>query len=187
MKNNSKKLNDLDEIIHICEKYEKIRKCNAYGYIYYSSNIIEICNKLKAMGLNWGDKLTTSNHFYVAKFECMANPATDYIPTDPDEFYVHWDNGNIGRLQFTTIDYWGYLGDEWREFKNTLKSYNPVDWDDLNNHMVFKIEDGKRLMNDYKDICKETQEKINTKIKTSVKALIIEKKKKELEELMKDD
>lgn len=175
------KMSNLDEIIKICKKFEEIRKSCRYGYGAAPMQIIETCNKLKAMELNWGDDLVTHSDFHISDHYYISNSSTGYTPTD--KYYIHWDNGNIGRLQFVNTDYWGYIADEWREFNETLRSYNAVDWDPLNDHIIFKIEDGKRLMNDYQNILKDTQQKIENKIK----AVKIEKKKKELEELMKDD
>lgn len=80
-------------------------------------------------------------------------------------YYIHWDNGNIGAYQFTEReDVYREIQEEYKEFKNRLMSYNPVDWDDYNNHIIFDIENGKKLIEDYKDILAETREKIKAKM-----------------------
>lgn len=45
--------------------------------------------------------------------------------------------------------------------------------------MIFDIENGKQLMNDYKDICYEIQNKMNDKIKSRK----IEIKRREIEKI----
>lgn len=174
----------LDEIIKICEDYEEVRRTNIYTFGSVN-DLIEVCYKLKALGLNWGDKLIPCKDFRVVKKYYLTNSATKFIP-EKDKYYVEWDNGNIGRLQFTTQAYYNLVTDEWHEFEAKLMSYNPVDYDPLNNHMVFEVKDGKRLMHDYFDICREYQEKVNEKIKSKrieIKRQEIKKLQRELDSL----
>ena len=145
----------VDKALKICRDYQELCNNKPYGYSYYPSDLIATCEKLKAFGLEWGDTLTCED-FRITKGDYyITNSATKYKP-DPDAYYVHWDNGNIGQLQFVQehIFYDGY-----NEFLEKLRSYNPVDWDPLNDHIIYDIENGKRVMADYKDIVKETRQK----------------------------
>ena len=56
---------------------------------------------------------------------------------------------------FGTIDSIDYPSTDiiWKEFKDTLLSYNPLDWDDMNFNYVYSEEDGVRL---YKDFAETT-------------------------------
>lgn len=170
----------LDEIINICKEYEEVRKSSIYNFGCID-DLIDICEKLKALGYEWGDRLIPPypyDHFRIGKNIYIANSNTHFV-LDKNKYYVQWDNGNVGRLQFVTYEYYHYVTDEWHEFEAILKSYNPVDFDDLNTNMIFEIEDGKRLMQDYPDICKKIEGKMRKKIDSKK----IELKRQELKEL----
>lgn len=157
---------------------EIIEEGGKLGYGYDLNSIIEICDKLKAFGYNWGDKWRVPYDFRVRKNYYITNSATHY-KQDKEKYYVEWDNGNVGRLQFVSWDYYEAVIDEWNEFLDTLKSYNPVDYDPLNCHIIYDVENGKKVMADYDRICEKTRKKINKKIEK----IRIEELKKQLEEL----
>ena len=173
---------DLDRIISVCKEYKNILDARGryYGYGNTPNDIISTCEKLKALGYKWGDILP-GNHFRMSKKYYLSNSATQYQPEE-DTYYIEWDNGNVGRLQFVSDTYWHYVGDEWEEFLNEMRSYNPVDYDPLNCHIIYGIENGKKVIADYNDICNRTQEKMRQKIR----AVQIEQKKKELEKLLSE-
>lgn len=90
-----------------------------------------------------------------------------------------------GRLAFVDGQYYYYIDNEWEEFINVLKSYNPIDYDEINNDYIYGLENGKRLINDYDEILKNFKERISRKIKefdTAKKREQLEKLKKELGE-----
>lgn len=174
------KKRSIEEVIKICEAYEEVRKESPYS-AYTAHDLLEICDKMKALGLEWGDKFNIPTDFRMTKRYYLTNSATHYQPAD-NTYYIEWDNGNVGRLQFVSLEYYGDIEPEWNEFLSKLKSYNPVDYDPLNCHMIFNIKDGKNLMRDYKKICDEICSNIDKKLK--LKRLI--KMQKEVEELQKD-
>lgn len=113
----------------------------------------------------------------VCKRYSLTNSATYYKHNNEDSIVV-WSESR-GRLAFVGSNYWWDIADEWEEFMNILKSYNPLGYDEINNNFVFDIENGKRLINNYKNIIDDLQKKINKK----VKMVQLEEKKKELEKL----
>jgi len=176
---------DLDSVIKICEQFKKVIELTKWreGYGNTPSELIYAAEKLKALGLEWGDRIQYRD-FRIRKNYYITNSATGYKP-NKEEFYIEWDNGNVGRLQFVRQDYWFAVENEWNDFLSALRSYDPVDYDPLNCHMVFEVENGKRLIKDYPNICKETQQKMNKKINV-VRLEEMGKKYKELLEEVRD-
>lgn len=113
----------------------------------------------------------------VGKGYHLTNSATKYEQNKIDSLVI-WHEP-CGRLAFTSSEYWHDIEDEWKEFINILMSYNPLDYDEINDNYIYDIENGKKLINDYKDIVNDLEKKINKKIKM----VQLEKKKKELERL----
>lgn len=74
-------------------------------------------------------------------------------------------------------EYWSDIEDELQELKNVLKSYNPLDYDELNEDYIYDIENGKRLIADYDKIVSDFWNKVDKKIK-DVK---LERKREQLE------
>lgn len=185
MNNDNSKIT-LDSVIKICNQFEKIMEPTRFccGYGNTPSSLIDAAEKLKALGLEWGAKIEYPD-FRIRKNYYMTNSATGYKP-NKDEYYIEWDNGNVGRLQFVRQDYWFAVEDEWADFLSVLKSYDPVDYDPLNCHMVFEVENGKRLIKDYPEICKETRQRMNKKI-NSIRLKEMEKQYKALLEEVSED
>lgn len=52
---------------------------------------------------------------------------------------VYWSESS-GRLAFIDNMYWFDIEDEWNEFMNILKSYNPLDYDEINNNYIYDLE-----------------------------------------------
>lgn len=157
---------NLDEVIKQIEEYQILEK-EAQGFRYntqYSDSLLTSCQKLKAMGLEWGDKIDIPYHFILTRKYYLTNSKTHY-KSAKDEWFVVWDNGNVGRLQFVSDKYWSLVGEEWRDFYNEMLSFSPLDYDPLNDHIIYNIENGKKAMANYKDLCKRTQEAMNKKIK----------------------
>lgn len=171
---------NLDKIIKICKQYEDI--CHDAPWSYSSSprSMIEYCEKLQCLGWEFGEDVKFRD-FYIRKTTYLTNSETHY-KFDDSQYYIIWDNGNVGRLQFTSQCYWYDVEQEWREFWWKLLSYGPLDYDPHNCRMIFDIEHGKKLIEDYPQICKETCEKMNAKI-AKVK---LAKAKEEYEKLLKE-
>lgn len=143
---------------------------------YSVDNTLDECDRLEALGEKWGYKIPYD--FKVKKKPRIANSST-YYEFDENEYYVVWDNGNIGRLQFVSENYYDDVTEEWQQFLAELDSYEPLDSDPYNCRKIYSIENGKRLMNDYADICERTREAMQEKIKKAK----VEKLKRQLEEL----
>ena len=171
---------NLDKIIKICKQYEEICCEARCGYSSSPKSMIEYCEKLKCLGLEFGESVNYPD-FTIIKKPYITNSATGF-KYDPDQYYIVWDNGNVGRLQFISQSYWYDVEQEWQEFRQKLLSYEPLDYGPQNCHMIFDIEHGKKLIDDYPQICKETREKMNAKI-AKVK---LAKAKEEYEKLLKE-
>lgn len=116
----------------------------------------------------------------VGKKYNLTNSTTKYMQNGTDSIVI-WSE-SCGRLAFVSDHYWWAINDEWDEFMNVLKSYNPLDYDGINNTYIYDVEHGKKLMCDYDDIIKNFTMKIDKKIRE----IDFENKKKELERLQKE-
>lgn len=154
---------DISEVRKLMQQVITIKANMPYNYGLHERDIIDTCDKLEALGRKWGEAVCP-NDFRIVKEYYICNSSTGYQPKD-DTWYVIWDNGNIGRLQFVSDTHYYDVQDEWEEFKNRLLSYNPLDYDKMNDFNVYDIENGKRLMADYQQICDETLAKMKDKIK----------------------
>ena len=67
-----------------------------YGYGYEAEQIITNCDILDAMGWEFGHQLSYDD-FRIRKGYYITNNGTGHKPNN-DEWYVEWDNGNVGRL-----------------------------------------------------------------------------------------
>lgn len=110
----------------------------------------------------------------------LTNSTTKYEQNGQDNIVI-WSE-SCGRLAFVNRDYWWDIEDEWNDFMNVLKSYNPLDYDEINNNYIYDVEHGKKLINDYDKIVHDFMDKANKKIKEVQFA----NKKKELERLQKE-
>lgn len=164
----------------IIATYNELIQDVPYGYSKYPSDLLVICDKLEALGFEWGDNLSFVD-FYIRKGDYhLTNSATHY-KLDKDTFYIHWDNGNIGKYQFVSDSGYWHVDDEWNEFKERLMSYEPLDYDPLNCHIIYDIEHGKKLLRDYKGICAEIEKKMQIKVTQAE----IDAKRKDIEKLEK--
>ena len=171
---------NLKEATKICNEYYNLTRNNVYG-TYAPYEMMSVCEKLAALGLEWGDPINYED-FYICKGNDyhLSNSATHY-KFDKNTYYIHWDNGNIGKYQFVGDFGYHLIDDEWNEFKEILMSYKPLDYDSYNCHIIYDVENGKRLIKDYKDICKRVKEKVAKKVKEAQ----IQKKLKEIDALKK--
>ena len=110
----------------------------------------------------------------------ITNSATKYKHDGKSKVIV-W-NESSGRRAFVCSDYWWDIADEWKEFMNVLKSYNPLDYDEINNNYIYDLENGKRLISDYDKIVQDFKDKVDKKIKE----VQLENKRKEFERLKRE-
>lgn len=154
----------------IVEAYAKLCQSSESPYIVFnnSSNanhLLELIDQWIKMDVEWGYRMPDDFalvkgeqlNLRFAKSRCAKN-----YKFNANDYYIRWDNGNVGAFQFAH-DSEGYriAQPAYKEFKERLRSYNVLEEDMLNDYMVFSIEDGKRLMNDYKAITNETYEKFS--------------------------
>lgn len=171
----------LDERLNLAEKYNEV-----FGDVY-PKTVIEKCKKLKLLGAEWGEYRigeygSICTDFYIRKGGIITNQSTHY-EFEEDEYYIHWDNGNIGRLMFLySADYSIAETEIWEEFEKKLMSYNVLEYDKFNDHMIFSIEDGKKLIADYGKICDATRDKFEKYCKKKE----LKRKKEEYEKLKKE-
>lgn len=110
----------------------------------------------------------------------LTNSKTNYEPNGKDTIIIWLEPA--GRTAFVSSEYWFDVENEWQEFMNILKQYNPLDYDEINNKYIYDLKNGKRLIDDYEKIVDGFMEKANKKIKQ----VELEKKKKQLELLQKE-
>jgi hypothetical protein len=110
----------------------------------------------------------------------LTNSVTHHEQNGNDSIII-WSE-SCGRLAFVSDWYWWNIEDEWNELMCVLLSYNPLDYDKLNNTYIYDIENGKRLIGDYDEILKSFRKKVDKKIK----AVNLMNKRKELERLQKE-
>ncbi len=117
----------------------------------------------------------------------LANSYTGYHQ-NKKEILVIW-NEPCGRLAFVSECYYYAIGNEWNEFMNILKSYEPLDYDSINNTYIYDIEHGKKLIDDYNKILEDFEDKIKeriNKVQRDEKRVQFELLKRELEDYQND-
>lgn len=129
-----------------------------------------------------GDYCIINQQISAGKKYNLTNRKTNYKPNGKDTIII-WSEPS-GSLAFVDNEYWWNIEieDEWEEFINVLKSYNPLDYDEINNDYIYDLKNGKRLIEDYEKIIDDFIKKANKKIKQ----VELEKKKKQLELLQKE-
>jgi hypothetical protein len=154
----------------IVEAYAKLCQSSDSPYIVFnnSSNanhLLELIDQWIKMDVEWGYRIPDDFalvkgeqlNLRFAKSRCAKN-----YKFNANDYYIRWDNGNVGAFQFAhDSESYRVAQPAYKEFKERLRSYNVLEEDMLNDYMVFSIEDGKLLMNDYKAITNETDEKIS--------------------------
>lgn len=172
----------LTEIKEVAKRFEEIRNTEHYTYgAHYPRDVLDACEQLEVLGREWGDPLPSGDfRMYKGTSYHICNSATHYIP-GKDQWTIHWDNGNVGRLQFVGNKYYNTVAHEWDEFLRRMRE-GCVDYDPLNCHIVYDIENGKKIMEEYDDICKETKIAMSKVIKKKQ----LQEAEKELERLREE-
>lgn len=120
---------------------------------------LEECEKLKALEKDWGEK-TFYPDFELRKGDYLKHFSPIFSSeNNKDAYFFKWDIGNIGRYHLNCTDkaYFA-IGDTWESFLEKMESYNPIYNDRGNCCLIYDIENGKRLMNDYPVFLKEARE-----------------------------
>ena len=163
--------------------------CSRLNYFPYDSNAqnnLMLCEYADELGmeLNKGYYPTIQYGYFVINGQIkvgkeyhLTNSRTHYQQNGEDSLVI-WAE-SCGRLAFVSDKYWWDIENEWVDFMNVLKSYEPLDYDELNNNYIYDMEHGKKLIQDYDRIVKDFMSKVNKKIKE----VEIENKKTEIERL----
>ena len=177
----------MNKKIETIEEYLKYFPCDSRA----KSNLL-LCQYADELGVELGDKYSyyprmNFNMFQIneqivaCKRYYLTNSATNYEQNFEDTIVV-WKE-SCGRYMFIDKnEHWSLIEDEWNELISILKSYNPLDYDKMNDTYIYDVENGKKLINDYDEIIKSIKDKVNKKIKNSE----LEKKRRELEKLIKE-
>ena len=178
-------MTDLQKKRKLCKEYkalmEDASRCG-YGGWKTPDHYLEIIDKLEAFGLEWGDTSVVGSYyqFSVSKGKFHLTNSRTYFAANENEYYIHWKN-NCGAYLFVSgSDAYHAVQDEYHEFLDKLMQYNPLDYDLANRRIVYDIENGKKLMEDYPSIIKETEEKMKKKLR----AARLERAKAEYEKLL---
>lgn len=145
---------------------------------YSDETGVELCNRYYPK-IEHG-YFVVNDQIKAGKYYRLTNTTTNYKQNGQDTIII-W-NEPCGRLYFVNERYWHSIDEEWVEFMEVLKSYNPLDYDSLNNTYIYDLQNGKRLIADYERIKNDFIEKANNKIKETD----IKQKKKELERLQSE-
>ena len=167
----------LDNIIEVNNFYRGSNEIRiSTTNLEFIINKLSFCEKfdipLRLVVSSYGNSLKLygagSTDFNIVHNPYLTNKQTHY-KFDENKNYIQLDNGNIGRLMFGTIDSTDYPSTDiiWKEFKDTLLSYNPLDWDDINFDYVYSEEDGVRLYKDFKGIYRIYKNKFDEVLKAS--------------------
>jgi len=176
----------MKERIKAIEKYLKF-----YPRDYEAIKNLTMCECLDLLGMKFPNKvsyfpkveyssLLINDQIRVDKKFYITNSTTGYERGDEKAFVV-WGEP-CGRLAFVHEKYYGDIETEWNEFKNILKSYNPLDYDEINNKYIYNIEDGKRLIADYDNIITTLKENIHK----TISLVKLKEKEEELDRLKKE-
>lgn len=117
-----------------------------------------------------------NNQIKAGKNYRLTNSATHYQFNEENEDTIIIWSSSCGRLEFVDTKYWSAIDDEWEELMNVLKSYNPLDYDYMNDTYIFDLENGKKLIEDYDNLINA----FKIKVKAKIKNVEIEEKKKQL-------
>lgn len=169
-----------DDIIRARETQESIEYFrNKYTRLYTHdlrriADVLEIAEQydipIDKLWLSSFDRIllsgkTGSFEFYIRHSYCFTNRATDY-KIDENLWYVHLSFCGCGRLNFINNAngnndylYEGEFQTAWEEFVETIETYNPVQYDDINNEYFFTVPDGYRLFCDFPKILEKTKNK----------------------------
>lgn len=180
----------LKEAIEICEKYHECFPKDHNARV--NLDLLHFANDL---GLTFeaiydryyprmnGSFMEVNQYIKLGKTYHLTNSATNYKQNGDDTLVIF--DTNCGRLMFVGLDYYYVVADIWRKFTAKLKSFEPLDYDELNNKYIYSLTNGKRLIAAYPEIEKEFQEQCNIAVKHEQLRKKLEEAEKLQREIMK--
>lgn len=121
--------------------------------------------------------------FKVTQYPYLVNETTHRM-CESTRWYIAFSCGGCGVLNICPdhqVAYKTEVQQIWEEFLEWIKSYSPIDWDELNHKYIFFVRDGYRLHQDfsekYHDVCLEA-EQITTQYKLAELQAKIDKLKR---------
>lgn len=172
---------------------EKIKAIN--GYLKYfpndsnARNNLSLCEYADELGIELKNSyyprmeygyFVVNSQIKIGKRYQLTNRTTHYEQNGIDNIVI-WSE-SCGRLAFVNDKYWFDIENEWNNFMSVLLSYEPLDYDKINNVYIYDLDHGKKLIADYHSIVKDFQNKVTKK----VNEVDILNKKKEFERLKKE-
>ena len=118
---------------------------------------------------------------YISHGYNLGCPTTKY-KFDETKWYARFSCNGCGRLNIINDSKIAYQGEPdavWKEFINKIKSYSPLDYDDMNSEYIFTLQDGYRLFKDFPNLLEE----VRTKMQSAVKAYKIQQLQSEIDRL----
>lgn len=118
---------------------------------------------------------------YISHGYNLGCPTTKY-KFDETKWYARFSCNGCGRLNIindSTIAYRGEPDAVWNEFLDKIKSYSPLDYDDMSSEYIFTLQDGYRLFKDFPNLLEE----VRTKMQSAVKAYKIQQLQSEIDRL----
>ena len=171
------------------KKYARFYGCD----LKRIADVLEIADQydipIDKMWLRSFDRIVLSGktgnyEFYIRHSYCFTNRATDY-KIDENMWYVHLSFCGCGRLNLINNSngnncylYEGEFQTAWEEFVETIKTYNPVQYDDMNHEYFFTVPDGYKLFCDFPEILENTKNKFKKLNETREIAELKEKLRK---------
>ena len=104
--------------------------------------------------------------FYFCHEYRLTNKSTG-AKFDKSQWYIHFTCGGCGILNLCNDSQIAYKEEPqqiWKNFLEWIRSYNPIDWDNLNNEYVFSVRNGYRLYQDFKAKYDETREQMDNAV-----------------------
>ena len=170
---------DIKRAIETKENIELLRKKYPRFYAHDISRLVDVLEIADQYAIPIDNMWLTSYNTILlsgktGRFEFIirhsyqfSNRATDY-KIDENNWYVHLSFGGCGRLNLVNNAnannqylYFGEFQKAWEEFIETIESYNPVQYDDINNEYFFTVQDGYKLFCEFPDILEKTKNKFN--------------------------
>ena len=118
---------------------------------------------------------------YISHGYNLGCPTTKY-KFNETKWYARFSCNGCGRLNIINDSKIAYQGEPdavWKEFINKIKSYSPLDYDDMNSEYIFTLQDGYRLFKDFPNLLEE----VRTKMQSAVKAYRIQQLQSEIDRL----
>lgn len=170
----------------LCEKYKYY---NVSDLVEALSIAVECDMPLKSINKDgYGIRLSPSYAYFDFYFchgyrLAIKNTKAEF---DKSQWNIRFTCGGCGILNLcndSQVAYKEAPQQIWKNFLEWVRSYSPIDWDDINNEYVFSVENGYRLYQDFKAKYDETCEQMDK----AVAEYKIEKLQAEIRRLSGED